>query len=219
MLRALFEKTGTAVYISHLDLMRLFQRAFQRAGLHLHHSQGFNQRPTVSIALPMSLGVQSVCELLDFSLEGDALPPEEIAARLNRCLVSGVRILRVYEGGRKIRELSMLDCRVTMVYDHGVPDGTVEEIAALFRRNTLPVEKKGKNRTVLQDIVPMIKRLHVTPVDPNTLRLEARICCQEPALNPAQLVRAIETYLPACAPDFSRYERLEIYDAKEEIFR
>ena len=70
MPRALFEKTGNAVWMSHLDLMRLFQRAFKRADLHLKHTQGFNPRPFVSIALPMSVGVESVCELLDFDLEG-----------------------------------------------------------------------------------------------------------------------------------------------------
>ena len=66
MPRALFEKTGNARYISHLDLMRVFQRAFKRAGLPLTHTQGFNPRPSVSIALPLSLGVESRCELLDF---------------------------------------------------------------------------------------------------------------------------------------------------------
>lgn len=45
MLRALFQKTGNAVYISHLDLMRLFQRAFKRAGLPLTHTQGFKPPP------------------------------------------------------------------------------------------------------------------------------------------------------------------------------
>ena len=59
MLRALFEKNGIAVYISHLDLMRLFQRSFKRAGLPLTHTKGFNPRPSVSIALPLSLGVAS----------------------------------------------------------------------------------------------------------------------------------------------------------------
>ena len=58
MPRALFEKTGNAVWMSHLDLMRLLQRAFKRAGLHLKHTQGFNPRPSVSIALPMSVGVE-----------------------------------------------------------------------------------------------------------------------------------------------------------------
>ena len=58
MIRLLFEKTGNAVWISHLDLMRLFQRSFQRAGLPLTHTHGFNPRPSVSIALPMSVGVE-----------------------------------------------------------------------------------------------------------------------------------------------------------------
>ena len=69
MARLLFEKVDNAIWMSHLDLMRVFQRAFQRAGLPLKHTQGFNPRPSVSIALPMSVGVESVCELLDFDLE------------------------------------------------------------------------------------------------------------------------------------------------------
>ena len=78
MPRALFQKTGNAVYTSHLDLMRVFQRAFKRAGLSLTHSQGFNPRPSVSIALPLSLGVSSRCELLDFDLEGE-MPPNDFS--------------------------------------------------------------------------------------------------------------------------------------------
>ena len=81
MLRALFEKTGNAAYISHLDLMRMFQRSFKRAGLPLTHTKGFNPRPSVSIALPMSLGVESVCELLDFELETNDFSCDEINNR------------------------------------------------------------------------------------------------------------------------------------------
>ena len=102
MPRALFEKTGNAVWISHLDLMRVFQRSFKRAGLPLTHTQGFNPRPSVSIALPMSVGVESRCELLDFDLEGDPVPNEEICQRLNQALVEGVRVLRVYDNGTKL---------------------------------------------------------------------------------------------------------------------
>ena len=49
--------------------------------------------------------------------------------------------------------------------------------------------------------------------------LRTRICCQNPTLNPAQLVSAIEKYLPEYVPDFSKCSRVEIYDANEEIFR
>ena len=65
MNRLLFEKTGDAVYLSHLDLMRIFQRAFRRADILIWHSQGFSPRAYVSIALPLSVGVESRCEILD----------------------------------------------------------------------------------------------------------------------------------------------------------
>jgi len=89
MPRALFEKTGNAIYISHLDLMRIFQRAFKRAGLPLTHTKGFNPRPSVSIALPLSLGVESVCELLDFDLEGDCVPDDITELVKNNSISAG----------------------------------------------------------------------------------------------------------------------------------
>ena len=219
MPRALFEKTGRAIYISHLDLMRLFQRAFKRAGLPLTHTQGFNPRPSVSIALPLSVGVESGCELLDFDLEGEKVPCDEIKERLNGALVEGVRVLDVYEDGAKIKYLSYLDCVVTLEYDRGVPETAREQIEALFAREDVTVEKKGKNGVRQENIIPMIRSLTVSQADDHTLLLTARICCQNPTLNPAQLTAAIRNYLPDLTPDFSQCRRVEVLDTHEKIFR
>lgn len=219
MLRALFEKTGNAVWISHLDLMRVFQRAFKRAGLPLTHTKGFNPRPSVSIALPMSVGIESCCELLDFQLEGAPVPPEEILTRLNEKLVSGVRVLRVYEDGRKLRELALMDCELTLEYDKGLPAGIGERLRTLFAAESLTVEKKGKNGVTQQDIIPMIRRLEVTERGDKELTLRTRIHCQNPTLNPMQLGAAIERYRPDLKADFVRCARLELFDEQENIFR
>ena len=219
MPRLLFEKTGSAVWMSHLDLMRLFQRAFKRAGLPLKHTQGFNPRPSVSIALPLSVGVDSVCELLDFDLEGVSVPCEEITQRLNQALVSGVVVHRTYQDGRKLRDLALLDCVVTMEYDAGVPDGALQAIETLFGRDSVTVPKKTKNGVQDQDIIPMINKLEVNQPDRNTVELHALVCCQNPSLNPAQLVAAIALYLPEYEPNFTKCSRMEIMDAQEEIFR
>ena len=219
MARMLFEKKGNAIWISHLDLMRLFQRAFQRAGLNLTHTQGYNPRPSVSIALPLSVGVESACELLDFELDGQTVPNGEIVERLNRSLVEGIRVLRVYDNGQKIRDLAYLACSVTMEYDAGADETLVDEIQALFARESLTVVKKGKNGPIEQDIIPMIRKINVVLVDENTIRLDAMICCQNPSLNPAQLVLAVETYLPDRKPDHAYSKRNEIYSVKENIFR
>lgn len=217
MARLLFEKTGNAVWISHLDLMRLFQRAFKRAGLSLKHTQGFNPRPSVSIALPLSVGTESRCELLDFELEGERVPSKEIQNRLNQVLVKGIKVLRVYDDGRKIRDLSLLECTVTLEYDSGADETTVSQIRELFSRETLTVTKKSKNGPVAQDILPLIRKLEAVLEDSNTVILHGLICCQNPSLNPALLVSAVETYLEK--PNHARCGRIEIYDTNEEIFR
>ena len=219
MPRILFEKKGQAIWISHLDLMRLFQRAFKRAGLPLTHTHGFNPRPSVSIALPLSVGIESECELLDFTLDGVVHSNEEIKHLLNQQLVDGIRVKDIYDNGRKIRDLSLLRCRIDLEYDQGAPDGTVSALEALFQRNELILPKKAKNGIVDQDILPMIRQLQFTQTDPCTVTADCLICCQNPALNPSQISLAITTFLPQYAPSFSRCQRLEVYDGEQTIFR
>ena len=220
MHRLLFEKTGNAIWISHLDLMRLLQRAFRRAGLPLVHSRGFNPRPSVSIALPLSVGVESSCELLDFELDGCQISCEEIKERLNQALVPGVRVLEVYEGGAKIKHLALLDCVVTLEYDRGVSQDCMDALQALFHSQTLPVEKRSKSGVVQdQDLIPMIRRLEVVQTAEDTVELRALVCCQNPTLNPMQLVAAIERHSPDWKPDFAKCRRVEVYDTEEKTFR
>lgn len=219
MPRLLFEKKGNAVWISHLDIMRVFQRAFKRAGLPLKHTQGFNPRPSVSIALPLSVGIESSCELLDFELDAYDISCQEICSRLNSVLIDGVSVLDVYEQGRKIRELSLLQCYISLVYDNGVPDTAVTELEALFCRPSLIVPKKTKNGIVDQDILPMIQNIAIDTVGKNTVVMNGVISCQNPTLNPAQLVLAVGRELPHLKPDFSKIRRVEVYNDKKEIFR
>ena len=220
MPRLLFEKKGNAVWISHLDLMRLFQRAFKRAGLPLTHTQGFNPRPSVSIALPLSVGIESCCEILDFELDGAAVSNDEIRDRLNQALVAGVKVLDVYDDGRKIKHLALLECIVSLEYDAGVPANAVEMLQELFGRDEVLISKKTKSGDIQeQNITSMIRRMAVSRTDEHTVELKALICCQNPTLNPMQMPAAIEKYLPDLKPDFAKCARLEIYDNDETIFR
>lgn len=219
MPRLLFEKMGNAIWISHLDLMRLFQRAFKRAGLRLTHTQGYNPRPSVSIALPLSVGVESKCELLDFALDGEGVPNDRIRTLLNGALVDGIKVLGVYDGGRKIHDLSLLRCSITMEYDHGVPTDAVGQVKELFARETLIVERKTKSGMQEQDIIPMIRAVEIEPVGVHEIEINALICCQNPTLNPMQLPLAIRKYLPDLTPNFCKCCRIEVYDSEENVFR
>ena len=218
MYRLLFEKKGRAIWISHLDLMRLFQRAFKRAGLLLTHTQGYNPRPSVSIALPLSVGTESCCELLDFDLE-QPKDPAEIMTALNSSLTEGICVLSVYTEGMKLRQLAYLQCSVSLQYDNLVSECDAKRIRELFTRETLTVEKKSKNGVKEQDILPMIINMEVNCVDDHTIILQGKICCQNPSLNPNQIVAAIDEYLPDLQPDCVKIERCEIFDLNHQVFR
>ncbi len=221
MPRVLFEKVGSAVFISHLDLMRVFQRAFRRGGILIRHSQGFSPRAHVSIALPLSVGTQSVCELLDFELaEGVSVPLEEIPERLNRTMPAGIRVLEIWENGRKLRELTHLDAELILEYDEGVPEDAVALIQSFFGRSEpILVPKKTKSGMTDLDIGSMIQKLTISPVDDHQLRLTCRVCAQNPSLNPALLGTALELHLPQVAPNFVQVKRTEILDATGHPFR
>ena len=219
MPRALFEKTGNAVWISHLDLMRVFQRAFKRADLLLTHTQGFNPRPSVSIALPLSVGIESRCELLDFDLEGEKISNDEILRRLNENLINGVKVLSVYDDFSKIKNLAYLDCVLTLEYDSGIPEGCAEKLKELFSREEIIVEKRTKNGPKPENIIPLILRMEIIPANEAVLEIRARVCCQNPALNPMQIMTAVELNLPDLKPDFVSCRRIEVYDTNEAVFR
>jgi len=219
MPRLLFEKKGNAVWISHLDLMRVFQRAFKRAALPLKHTQGFNPRPSVSMALPLSVGIESGCELMDFDLDCENVNWDSLPDLLNSVLIEGVHVLKVYHDGRKIRDLALMKSTVTLEYDNGVPIDAVEAISSLLSRPALLVTKKTKSGPTEQDITPMIRSFKVHPAGENRIVIDLLHCCQNPTLNPMQIPAAITKYLPEFTPDFCSCKRMEIYDGNETVFR
>lgn len=214
-LRLRFDKTGRAVYISHLDLMATMQRAFARAGLELKYSEGFNPHPLISILLPLSVGTGSRCELMDFRLREDAAP-EELPARLTAVLPEGIRVLEAYPSERKSAQLKWLEIEGSMEYDHGAPDP--KRLDAFFAQDEIVIEKKTKRGIGQSDIRPAIRSIRFDR-DGENIRLHAVISAQEPTLNPDLLPSALRQLCPELAPDFAEFMRLETYDADMQIYR
>lgn len=94
--RIWFDKLGEVRYISHLDLMRCFTRAIRRAKIPLWFTEGFNPRPYMQFALPLSLGMQSVCESVDIRIEGE-ITNGEIENKLRAVMPEGINIKKVTE--------------------------------------------------------------------------------------------------------------------------
>ena len=89
-----FTKGEGVKYISHLDLMRVFERAMRRADLPLDYSLGFNPRPKLSIAAPAAVGLTAEAELMDINLTRP-VGMDDLARSLNNSLPAAIRILAV----------------------------------------------------------------------------------------------------------------------------
>ena len=216
--RMLFSKEGTASYISHLDLLRTFQRAFIRAGMVIRHSSGFHPHPVMSFVLPLSVGQTSCCELLDFET-AEELPPQGMAHRLNPCLPAGVRVLDCWHPEHPVRDLAALQADVTLVYDGGVPEGAGAAVSGLLTGEQVVVEKRNKKKQMVDtDIRPMIRSVTVEE-GPGVLTIHAAVQAQNPGVNPALLAAAVTRHLPHLAPDFVRVRRTALLDGEGKCFR
>lgn len=94
-LRVKFKKYSLIRYISHLDLMRLFQRAFRRANIPVEYSKGFNPQPKFSFATALALGLTSDGEYMDIELQ-EEIAPEKFMKDMNDVLPEGVEILEAH---------------------------------------------------------------------------------------------------------------------------
>lgn len=212
MHRVAFSKADTAKFISHLDLMRTFQRSFLRAGISIKHTEGFNPHAFVSIPLPLSVGFSSACEVLECQVLN--LPLEEVPARLNAALPAGITVHRCYEGVRPVKELCYVNYIVTMEYEAGAPFGAESAIRDLLARESLVMEKhskKAKSGKVEVDLIPLIHRATVEERR-DTIALDLILRAQNPGLNPELVVEAIRTHCPDAAPDFVSFHRRAVLD-------
>lgn len=215
-LRLKFEKTGRAVYISHLDLMRTMQRAFLRSDLPLRYSEGFNPHAQISMILPLPLGHESMCELMDFRVYADC-DLKSMPDVLSASLPEGIRVLRAYEPERKGRDLKWLRVSSSFVYDNGADSELCESLISFFTQKNIIITRKTKRGVGEADIRSSIRDFSADVCD-NTVLIDSVISAQEPTLNPDHFVSALKQLAPALTPDFARFKRVSVYDSDMNQF-
>ena len=148
--RLRFSKTGRLKYISHLDINRAMSRALKRAQIPLWYTEGFNPHPYMSFSLPLSLGVESLCESVDLRIIGD-ITNDEIKNRLNNVLPQDIKIVDVYDDFRDNSEIVYSD----YVYKFEFKDNEAafEKIKNVLSSDEIIALKKGKQgrKRVMKD--------------------------------------------------------------------
>ncbi len=165
-LRVVYSHGPQLQYISHLDLIRVFERAMRRARLPLAYTQGFNARPRISMAAPLPVGMAGEQELADFYLT-ETVSPEEFRSRLAPQLPPGLAILSVEEVPRQGPSLASLvrAARYRAELPAGCPlDEVQQRIDRLLQEAALPRTRRAKKgRPTDYDLRPLIQELTAEP--------------------------------------------------------
>ncbi len=192
-MRIKFRKVGNLQYISHLDLQRAFSRILVRAGLPLWYTKGFNPHIKMVFGMPLPVGSESECELLDVRIERE-MSETEILQRLNNELTDELRALAVYPAERKFSEIAFAEYDYT-IRTAGADEAMASAIEAALTEAPLTVLRRTKSGEKETDILPMIHRVTVNFAD-GAICVGAVLSAGEGNyLNPELLITALKARL------------------------
>lgn len=154
-------------YISHLDFVKFIQRTVRRAGLPMSYSQGFNPHPLMAVALPLSVGVTSQCELMRISLEND-YSENEVKNALNSVFPNGFKIIDVKNCKESKIDFSSIN-RAKYICKCEVTTKTDFDINKFLSNDRILVMKKSKSGIKEADIKPHIHSLDCVEVKDDIL--------------------------------------------------
>ena len=150
--RIVFEKRGRVKYISHLDLNRCMLRAVRRSGLPAWYTEGFHPHMYLMFPLALSLGAESICEVMDLRLT-EEVQPEELLARPKHVT----------------QDVGSAEYEVTLTGDR-----LSERWEAFFAQEQILTEKKTKKGMKEIDIKPLVTVESVT-AEGDALHLTMRL--------------------------------------------
>ena len=151
--RIKFSKSGSMIYISHLDVNRLMTRAVRRAKLPMWYTEGFNQRIYINYAVPLSLGFEGLYEIIDIRLTDDNYPLDTLPQRLNGVSVPGIEFIRAAEPSLPTKDICFAGYRLQFDSAEFFP-----ELEKFLSQESVICQKRDKRGGTKDfDIIPSIK--------------------------------------------------------------
>ncbi len=211
-----YEKTGRAKYISHLDMDRCFSRAFKRCHLPIWYTEGFNKRMYISLTVPLSLGFESKYEVMELKLE-EEIPFDELISRINSVMPEGIHFYKAAIPTKKPRDISSVSYDVTLHCKDAAK--VLEHFEAFLEQEQIIIQKKNKKGVVSDVDLKPLMQLNAPVCDETGIHYSGKYAFgQAGNMNPMQLVTAFAQSEGKNALDFApNVMRTGIY-AGEELF-
>jgi len=178
-LRLKFSRSDEIKYISHLDLMRCWQRSLRRAGILLAYSEGFSPHPRLSLAAPLPIGVTSEAELMDITLQ-KPVSPYFLIQTLGEQLPQGIDVLEVEQMPLMIPSLQSqvryAEYRVVVKASKSVGEMQTA-ITSLLQAERLPWQHMRDTGPRYYDLRALIKHIWLVSYHDSTFTLGMRLRC------------------------------------------
>lgn len=186
-LRFKFKKQGSLQYISHLDLVRTMHKVIVRAKLPLWYTEGFNPKPKMIFAAPLSIGTESVCEFMDIRMK-EYIDPAEAMSRINANMTGEMQITEAYYPDTKFTDLEWMSYRIT-IHTDGINEELVSDINDALSAPVVEVQKKNSDKTT--DIRPLIKSAEAVLSDDRIVINTVLSSDPSAFLNPEYVIKAL----------------------------
>lgn len=188
-LRVRFRKVGNLQYISHLDLQRTFSRVLVRAGLPLWYTKGFNPHIKMVFGMPLPVGSESECEMLDIRIERE-MSCDEVKARLNAELTDELCVLEVYPATEKFTAIAFAEYEYTVVTT-GADAALAARVEQALQGGGLTIIKKSKSGEKEIDLSAHILSSEVR-FEGGVITICAKLCAAEGKyISPEALITAL----------------------------
>ncbi len=223
-IRLKLSKGEEVKYISHLDLLRTFQRAIKRAGLPINYSQGFNPHPIMSFALPLSVGTTSETEYMEMELKRE-IKPEQVMDQLNEVLPKGIEIKKAEIVNNNSRKdfglICMADYNAKIELKNDIHVDVKTELQKMLNTDEILIDKKTKKGMREINIIPLMHELDILKQDEKNIDLYLKLSAGSKANLKVDLVlQALEKHIQGFEVDYAAIHRTELWIEKDgEILR
>jgi len=211
-IRIYFKKLGRMKFVSHLDMTRVMSRLIKKSGIPVWYTEGFNRHIYMNFALPLSLGFESNCEIVDIRLNDEEYKNSDVLKDLQNVCPADIELFAVKEPLKPTKEIGF--CEYVLSLDE-FTESDKNALRDFLKSESILCQKVGKKGKIKEiDLIPKIKEYKI---EQNNITF-VLVAGSEDNLNPTLIM---DTFFERTATDKIYYTvlRTAILDKQGNDFK